>query len=354
MGLDTGNGTPYSANSPYSVETSGNTNAGWVDSEPLKVDVEGLRDYAKDMVSQQLDLANRKMNLNDLFSGPYEAWGGTTLGEAMYLRSQLAANASELFSYLDNLGQSLFNVGSAAQTIADIYGAEDATQAASVNDVLFAFGAPGVSRPAGLPSHIGQTYSEAVREASAEAAETPVVANSPDWDEPQTLSETPYQTTTVSTDPNTGQKLQTVTMNVPGGGGVVQTITIYNSKGEVLSTTSTRTVTSYNPATNTEVKTVTSGNSTTRTTTAYDDDGLVANEKTQNSTTGENGKVTETGSREVTVDQNTGMQTETTYNAEGETTGTTYTGKETEGQLTVDKPLSAEYDPTLNGTLTNG
>ncbi|WP_229071611.1 hypothetical protein [Actinoplanes sp. DH11] len=346
MGLDNGGATPYS--NPYAGETARNTDAAWIDANPLKVDVAGLRDYAKDMLDQQRDLNGRKAHLTELMSGPSQAWEGLVLGEAAFLRSQMAGNAAELMTYLDNLGQALFNIGSAAQTIADIYGTSDAAGAADLNDVLFAFGDKSVPRPAGLPPHVGQTYDEAVRAAAAQAG--PAATENAAWGPATTTSSSPYAITTVATQPTTGDKRETVTINIPGGGTVVTT-TIFNAKGEVVSKNSTRTTTTYDSATNTQVKTVVSGNSTTTTTTRYNDEGELAGERTESATTAEDGTTTPTGSRETTFDQNTGTRTDTTRNGKDEVTEQTFTGRATEGERGIPKPLSAQYDPTVNGAL---
>jgi hypothetical protein len=325
---------------PYSSETYANTHAPWVSGDPLKVDVAGLRDYAKDMLDQQLDLAGRTAHLKELFSMPVEAWNGMVLGEASFLRAQLLGNASELSAYLGNLGQTLFNVGSAAQTIADIYGNGDAIGAADLNDVLFAFGDKNVPRPSGLPEGIGQTYDEALR--SGAAGVTPPAETSAEWGPATTTVMSPYQTTMTAKNPVTGQTREVVTMNIPGTGTTVVTTTIYNSKGDVVSTSSTRTTTTYDSTTNQQVKVVESGNTRSTTTTTYDDEGEVARETAETSGGGR---------REVTVDPETGARTETTYNAKGEVIDRLVIGAETKGQPGVQKPLINQYDPYLNGSL---
>lgn len=337
-------GTP----APYAAETNANTHAPWAGGDPLKVDVTGLRDYAKDMLSQQLDLASRSMHLKELFSMPVEAWDGMVLGEAAFLRAQLLGNASELSAYLGNLGQALYNVGSAAQTIADIYGTGDAIGAADMNDVLFAFGDKAVPRPDGLPKGIGQTYEEALR--SGGPGVTPAGETSAEWGPATTTTDSPYQTTLTSQNAVTGQTREVVTTNIPGSGVTLVTTTVYNSKGDVVSTSSTRTSTTYSPDTNTQVKTVQNGNTTTTTTTTYDDKGELAGEKAQTSTTVD-GKTEAGGRREVTIDPETGARTETTYNAKGDVTDRLVIGAETDGERGVTKPINQQYDPTMNGGL---
>ncbi|MBO3737755.1 hypothetical protein [Actinoplanes flavus] len=325
---------------PYSSETYANTHTPWVSGDPLKVDVEGLRDYAKDMLDQRFDLAGRAAHLKELFSMPVEAWNGMVLGEAAFLRSQLLGNASELSAYLGNLGETLFNVGSAAQTIADIYGNGDAIGAADLNDVLFAFGDKNVPRPAGLPKGIGQTYEEALR--AGTAGVTPPTETSAEWGPATSTVQSPYQSTLTSENVVTGQTREVVTTTIPGTGTTVVTTTVYNSKGGVVSTSSTRTTTSYDATRNQQVKVVTSGDTTTTTTTTYDGKGEMTGETAQTSTGGR---------REVTIDPETGARTETTYNAKGDVTDRIVIGAETEGQPGVQKPLNEKYDPYLNGSL---
>lgn len=325
---------------PYSSETHANTSAPWVSGDPLKVDVAGLRDYAKDMLDQQLDLASRTAHLKELFSMPVEAWHGMVLGEAAFLRAQFLGNASELSAYLGNLGQTLFNVGSAAQTIADIYGNGDAIGAADLNDVLFAFGDKNVPRPSGLPQGIGQTYEEALRSGGTGVAAP--AENSAEWGPATTTVQSPNQSTLTSENVVTGQTREVVTTTIPGTGTTVVTTTVYNSQGGVVSTSSTRTTTSYDSTTNQQVKVVESGDTRTTTTTTYDDSGEMTGETAQTSTGGR---------REVTIDPETGARTETTYNAKGEVTDRIVIGAETEGQTGVQKPLVEKYDPYLNGSL---
>jgi hypothetical protein len=333
---------------PYSSETNANTHAPWVSDNPLKVDLTGLRDYAKDMLNQQLDLGSRSAHLTHLYNMPIEAWQGMVLGEAAFLRAQMLGNAAELSAYLGNLGQTLFNIGSAAQTVADIYGSGDAMGAAELSDVLFAFGDKNVPRPDGLPKNVGQTYEEALMADDKKVAPAP--ETSAEWGKATTTVQSPYQTTQISQNVTTGQTREVVTMNVPGSGVSVVTTTIYDSKHEVVSTSSTRTSTSYDYNSNTQVKVVESGGSKTTTTTTYDGKGEVAHEDSKSTTTVD-GKPESTGHREVTVDPATGVRTETTYNAKGEVTDQVVIGKETEGQLGVEKPISQQYDPTMNGSL---
>jgi hypothetical protein len=342
MGVDGDNG-------PYSSQTTANTSAPWVEGgKPLEVDLTGLRDYAKHMADQQRDLMGRTVHLSHLFKMPNEAYDGEVLGEAAYLRSQLQANASELSAYLNNLGQTLFNIGSAAQTVADIYGSGDALGAADLSDVLFAFGDKSVPRPDGLPPYVGQTYQEALLANAAKAAPPP--ETSAEWKTPVQTSSSPYQTTVTADGPN-GMKRETVTTSVPGSGLTVVTTTIYDSKGKVVSTNTSRTTTTYDYATRSQVQTVESGSGTTTTTTRYGSDGTVVNEESRSSTS-TNGHETPTGRREVTVDPQTGERVETTYvvrDGKEVVSDRVVIGPATEGETGYDTPIANKYDPTLQG-----
>ncbi|MFC4145226.1 hypothetical protein ACFO0M_03055 [Micromonospora mangrovi] len=334
---------------PYSSQTTANTHAPWIEGgTPLEVDLSGLRDYAKHMADQQRDLMSRTVHLSHLFKMPNEAYNGEVLGEAAFLRSQLQSNASELSAYLSNLGQTLFNIGSAAQTIADIYGSGDATGAAELSDVLFAFGDKSVPRPDGLPPYVGQTYQEALAANAAKAAPPP--ETSAEWKTPEQTSTSPYQTTLTAQGPN-GMVRETVTTNVPGSGVTLVTTTIYDSKGKVVSTTSSRTTTTYDYATNSQVQTVESGDTATTTTTRYGSDGAVVNEESRSSTA-TNGHETPTGRREVTVDPSTGERVETTYvvrDGREVVSDRVVIGRATEGETGYQEPIANQYDPIMKG-----
>jgi hypothetical protein len=341
MGVDGDNG-------PYSSQTTANTSAPWVEGgKPLDVDISGLRDYAKHMADQQRDLMGRTSHLSHLFKMPSEAYDGDVLGEAAFLRSQLQANASELSAYLNNLGQTLMNIGCAAQTVADIYGAGDAMGAAELSDVLFAFGDKSVPRPDSLPPYVGQTYQEALLANAGKVAPPP--ETSAEWQDPVQTSTSPYQTTVTSQGPN-GLVRETVTTTVPGSGLTVVTTTVYDSNRKVLSTNSTRTTTTYDYATNSQVQTVESGKTTTTTTTRYGSDGTVVNEESR-STTAANGQETPTGRRVVSTDPQTGERIETTYTVrDGKevVTDRVVIGPATKGETGYDTPLANKYDPMLN------
>lgn len=340
---------------PYADQTVANTDTPWLGTgTPVDVDLTGLREYAKHMVDQQTDLMGRAMHLQHLHDMPGQAWHGAVLGEARYVQSQVSANAKELSLYLQNLGNTLMNIGHAAQTVADAYNSADGTSAASLNAVLFAFADPNAERPSGLPSHIGQTYSEWML---ANANTAPLAADSPEWGR-STETTSPYQTTRTSYAPN-GQVRTVVTTNVPGSGMTVVTTTVYGPRGAVLSTGSTRTTSGYNSATNTQssvVETTTGGNRTgrTETTTTYDNDGEVTREETRTYATDPQGNDRHTTTRTETVDEDK-VRTETTSRP-GATPGAApvvtdevVIGPETEGMTRPQDPLDHAANPMAPG-----
>jgi hypothetical protein len=277
---------------------------------------------------------------------PMEAWEGQVLGEAAFIRAQLTGNASELTTYLGQLGQTLFNIGSAAQTVAEIYDAADATSAAELSDaVLFAFGDKSVPRPEGVPPNIGQTYSEALRSGDSAAVATPV--DSAEWGSPQETVVSPYQTAQVSTAPN-GQTREIMTTTLPGGGGTIVATTVYAANGTVLSSSRTRTTTTFRGNTQTQRVESYQGDDltgTTTTTTTYT--GGDVTDRTTTSTAPD-GSVT--GVRTQETDTTTGEQIETTTSVDEDgherVTDRVVIGRETEGQRTVQDPIADRFDPT--------
>jgi uncharacterized protein YukE len=334
---------------PYKTQTEKNTHTPWLaDTMPVDVDLDGLAEYAKHMADASKDLASRQGHLQHLMSMPQDAWKGLTLGEATFVRSQMVANASEFTAYLAVLGQTLMNIGSAAQTVADIYSSTDGVSAASLNDVLFAFGDPKATRPDGLPKGIGQTYDQAVAEAAAKTGTPPSSAL---WQTPTERVISGIQTEQTSLGPNGERRV--VTTTTPPGGPTIVTSVVYSADGKVLSSTTTRTSSSYDTATRTNTETVVSYSGDTQTGTSVkktttDASGNVSHETTTNF----DGAGHTTGTRTEDVNQQTGEQTEVTTSVDGkgkshETDHVTI-GKATPGQETVEKPIDAEYQPALD------
>lgn len=342
-------GTDPNVPNPYYTQTEQNESTPWLSgATPVDVDLSGLQEYAKQMANAREDLMTRQSHLSHLSSMPMEAWTGQTLGEAAFTRSQMMANASELSHYVGVLGMSLFNLGCAAQTIADIFNSTDGLSAASLNDVLFAFGDPKAGRPSGLPKNLGQTYNDAVIAATMSPT---LPADSPLWSEPERTSSNPYETVMTSTMPD-GQRREIVTTTMPYGyGPTVVTTNTYDAKGKLVGSTSTRTSYHYDSASGTSTETVAAYtgktlNGQTVTATTYGGDGKV-DVKTVTNT---DGKGNPTGASSLTVDE-LGQQTEvTTSTRDGETheTDRVVVGAATEGPEGYPEPISTKYDrPSL-------
>ncbi|GLW32360.1 hypothetical protein [Actinoplanes regularis] len=335
---------------PYPEQTATNARAPWLDGgPPLDVKLEGLRKYAKHMSDQQVDLVTRGTHLGRLTQMPMDAWSSDVLGEAAAVKAQVLANASELFAYLEMLGKTLHNVGSAAQTIADSYGTGDAMSAASLNDVLFAFGDKSVPRPSGLPKGLGETYWD--QQANAKAA--PLDAASGLWTDGETRQVSPIQTVQTSFGPN-GEKREVRITNVPGGGGTITTTTVYDAKGHVVTTSSSRVTTYFNgdTQTTTEESYDAKGNKTgsTRTTTTYTSTGEVGHEVTET----RDAKDVTTNRKTTDLDESSKVVTETSEKSvkdkdgDGthfEPTDRVTVGRQTEGQEGVSDTIAGKYDP---------
>ncbi|WIM97983.1 hypothetical protein ACTOB_001551 [Actinoplanes oblitus] len=333
---------------PYDKQTAANTNTPWLHDGPkVDVDLDGLREYAKLMMKAQLDLSSRRTHLSQLFELPTTAWDGEVLGEAAWIRSQMSANASELNTYLSNLGQSLMNIGSAAQTVADIYEHGDAVSAASMNDVLFAFGDKSVPRPDGLPSYLGKTYSDALAEGSKEAGPA---ADSAEWVDQGTVANGPYQT--LQTSVANGQRRTIETTTIPNSGTTIVTTTVYDKKGHVVSTFTTRTETTYDATTNVQTtkETTSSGKTVTGTTTS--EKRYANGEVVHEVTTSTDGKGGVTSQRSTDVDAD-GVRTDVTRTPNTDTDDKTdmkesdrvVYGKETKSEKAVTKEIADDYYP---------
>ncbi|MFI1988202.1 hypothetical protein [Actinoplanes sp. NPDC020271] len=355
---------PYSGETNLHPEaTAANTaDIKWLDGgPPLKVDLQGLRAYAKHMVDQENDISTRSMHLSHLQSMPGNAWSGDVLGEAAAARARVAANAAEFFAYLGTLRQTLHNVGMAAQTVADSYESNDAMSAASLNSVLFAFGED-VARPAGLPRGIGETYFERLAKDKEKPLQDPGSAL---WEDGETKQVGPYQTVQTSKGPH-GERREVITTTVNGGGKTVTTV-VYDKNNKITSQSSVHTTVTFDDRTHTQVTTTQSydakGKSTgsTKETTTYQavtspEGGTVNRDVSHQLVETRDAKGNLTNTRTTSVDQD-GITTEkaekvtTEKDKSGEThTTTTETdkvvvGKQTQGQLGVTTDISSEYDP---------
>jgi hypothetical protein len=226
------------ADNPYAEQTAKNMGAPWLGGGPaVDVDLDGLRAYAASLSGQQADIAARAAYLRPLGEIPGQAFTGEVLGEADAVRARLVANAGELTVYLQKLAESVGNIGSAARTVADSYGSGDAVGAASLNDVLFAYGDVTVPRPAGLPAGVGTTF----REQQSALAALPPAADSRDWTVTANVPLSAYQSMQTATGPN-GERREVLTFTPPGGATTVTT-TIFGRDGETVSSVTARTST---------------------------------------------------------------------------------------------------------------
>ncbi|BBH66785.1 hypothetical protein ACTI_34700 [Actinoplanes sp. OR16] len=257
---------------PYPEQTSANAAAPWLRGGPaIAVDLDGLREYARLLASQQADISARSGYLAPLGEMPVRAFSGDVLGEADAVRAGLQANAAELSTYLGKLAESLGNVANAAQTIAESYRSSDAASAASLaslDDVLFAFGDKTVPRPAGLPDELGATYLDQQMAGTA----APPAADSALWQDGPVTAVSAYQTLQISNGPN-GERREVSTVTPPGGVATTTT-TIFGRGGETISASTTRTSSRFDgPVRTTTVETFgTDGTltATTKTTISYD------------------------------------------------------------------------------------
>ncbi|HWS31325.1 MAG TPA: hypothetical protein VN408_01135 [Actinoplanes sp.] len=231
-------GAVMDANNPYADQTTRNTGAPWLGGGPaVDVDLDGLRDYATAMSNQQQDIAGRSAHLLPLTEMPGAAFDGEVLGEADAVRARLVANAGEFTVYLQKLAESVGNIGNAARVVANSYGNSDAVSAASLNDVLFAYGDKSAPRPQGLPDNVGATF----QDLQTAVGPLPPAAGSTAWQPTSTTRIAAHQTLEIATGPH-GERRDVLTFSPPGG-PVTTTTTIYRASGETDSSTTTRTST---------------------------------------------------------------------------------------------------------------
>jgi len=202
-----------SGDDPYGGQTAANTSPGWLNTtkdEVIDLDLDGMAEFAKDMVKVQDYLNARTGQLQLLAEMPTDAWEGNVLGEAGYIRSMMMNNYKGFTQYFSYLSIALSNVGMAAQTISDIYGSSDGWSAASLDAVSWAFGAP--------------------------------PENAPDWVNQPPRTNADGSVTAIALGPD-GQRKEITTFSVPGGGPTIVTTTLYDAKGKVVTQHSERTVT---------------------------------------------------------------------------------------------------------------
>ncbi|SIR64936.1 hypothetical protein [Micromonospora avicenniae] len=323
---------------PYQRETDLNTRKDWLaDQKPVDVDIDGMVDYGKNMVTIRDNLQSHGGQLNLLNEMPAAAWEGAVLPEAKYMRSQMLQNSGELQQYITYLGTALTNTGMAAQTIADAYSSTDGWSAASLDAVRFAFGDTDAPRPPGLPPFItGKTYWDQYFEnlsgAGQDGAENEGTGEKKFTDTGQPVVNPDGSITHTSVAPDGSVQLMTTQM-LPGGGTLVTYVT-KDPSGKVISTTSSKTTT------------VVRDNSTITTTTDYDAHGKPTGGHRQTDSYGADGSRSQTDEKlgadgkptSKTVDQHNadGTRHVTETDGKGKVTQELHTGQDTEGVSTSD------------------
>ncbi|MFC0529914.1 hypothetical protein [Phytohabitans kaempferiae] len=214
---------------PYQSATNFNTRTDWLsDQKPVDLNLDGMGDFAQNMQTIHDNLRDELGYVHDLHSVPMKAWEGIVLGEASFVRTRMGDNAKELSHYLQRLSSALLNIGMAAQTIADTYGAADGFSAIELNTVRYAFAEPGAARPSGLsPLVTGETYEEKMAAIRPTAGAPPVTRREPRG------GETPRRTVTTET-------------HADGS----QTVTTRNAEGEVTEQVRTAPQTAGGPGVN--------------------------------------------------------------------------------------------------------
>ncbi|HEU4421339.1 MAG TPA: hypothetical protein VFR67_02230 [Pilimelia sp.] len=316
-----------STDNPYQDQTDANTSLTWLgDQKKVDLDLDGIREYAANMVTVKENLSSHTGYLDLLGQLPTDAWEGGVLGEGAYMRQQMMNNYGELRQYLAHLSTALDNIGMAARTVADLFSSTDGWSAADINAVNWAFGDKSATRPDNVPSYIGDTYWDKYFEAMNDPEGAPP-ADSGAWvDQGQTVGPGGMVTQT-AIGPN-GQIKKIVTSTPPGGGAITVTTTIYNARGEVVSTSSSRTST-YLDGNTVVTRTVTTDGSGQTTGTKEDrttySDGTVVAESSESRNA--DGDVT---SSTTTRTNDDGTQTTTATSGDGPARTTT-TGPQTPG-----------------------
>lgn len=336
---------PYEGwDNPYENETSENLRFDWSDGRAdIDVDLDGMAEYAQHVVDIQRHLLDNMGSLSLLASLPGKAWEGIVLPEGAYTMTRMLNNYNELQVYLSHLATALMNVGSAAQTVADSYGATDGWSAADLNAIEFAFGVSGAERPSGLPPMIeGTTYWDAYFDSLDNGDTAAPPATSPLWTDAGRTTNPDGSVTRTATGPN-GQRMEIRTFTVPGSSQTVTTTTVYAANGTQLSSSSTTTSTYLNG--NTVVKRTTNPDgSTTEERTAYEG-GEVSSQSTVNQDADGN-----TTSSTETVTNPDGSQTTTREDAEGEESHVVTIGEQTEGGSgTPDDPANEAIERIQSG-----
>jgi hypothetical protein len=293
---------------PYQDQTARNTDKHWLDDQkPVDLNLEGMAEFAKNMVTIKENLNSHKNYVTDaLASLPSKAWEGGVLPEAAYARKMMLDNFADFQQYLLQLSTALNNIGMAAQTIADAFSGEDEWNAATLDAVNWAFGDPSAQRPPGLSQFVsGKTYYDAYFEQLEKSSESTNTAGVR-WtqQEPITHSYGPYTETIQRATAPDGRVMEIRTVSVPGGGTTITT-RLLSPDGKVLSETRQQKYTYLD------------GNSVVTETTNYDANG------------------NKTGSTTKRTNPSTGDETTTQYDAHGNQTSQHSTVTHSDGTQTT-------------------
>jgi hypothetical protein len=308
---------------PYQDQTTANTDRHWLDDQkPVDVNLDGMAEFAKNMVTIKENLSSHQRQFIELLGSlPTAGWKGGALPEGAYARKMMMDNFLDFRQYLTQLGTALNNIGMAAQTIADAFSGEDEWNAATLDAVNWAFGDTDARRPPGLSQFVtGKTYYDAYFEALAQGSESTNTAGV-QWTQqtPVSFSYGPYTETLQRATAPDGRVQEIRTVSGPNGTTI--TTRLLSPDGHVLSETSQ------------EKYTYTNGNSVVTQTTNFDADG------------------NRTGSTTKRTDPTTGDETTTQYDADGRETTSHSTMTGTEGTQTTTTDVTT-YDEHGRATTT--
>ncbi len=176
-----------------------------------------------------------------------------------------------------------------------------------------------------------------------------------------TTTISPYQSKETSAGPD-GQHMEKIITSVPGSGVTIETVTVYNAKGDVLSSKSTRTTTSYDSSSHSITTTTENsqgGKATGSSTTTQKYDGTrVVDETTVNrsasgqetntrhTTTAADGSTTETTDKPV-KDKHGDVIPDKRAVTDSVTTGAATDG----GGATEPTSIASDYDPITKKAL---
>jgi hypothetical protein len=209
---------PNSIPNPYRPQTTYNTKPDWMSSlgNGVKADLDGMTDYAGNLDK----IKSNFMSLGRSVTGPMkdtatEAFSAENNGLPMTssMLEVAANNLKELTFFFGQLTQGVLNVAMAAQTVANTYGDTDATNAAKMNSINFAFGNRDAAPDSIPPSVLKQlkSWSDMVKENPS------LTVNVPDGgvDGAQTTTDGNVTTTTMKVDGH-DFKIVTTTVSYPG------------------------------------------------------------------------------------------------------------------------------------------